>query len=142
MTCPIGVFDASSVIVSITFQGVTTLIRGFGDGDYVSVEPAAEKATIQTGADGFHIANFTANNGHNIGLTLSAQSPSAVFLRQLCEVRAQFSISISSPDTGEAGYSTCAIITNSPGLRFGTEAGTREWSLFAGDWHETEVVFA
>lgn len=142
MTCPIGTFDAASVIVAVTFEGTTTRITGFGDGDYVTVEPATEKATVQTGADGSHIANFTANNGHNIVLNTQAQSASNAYLKQLCDLRAQFEISISSPDTGESGYSTCAIITNSPGFAFGETAGNRDWSIFAGDWLDSAVEYA
>lgn len=141
MTCPIGVFDAKSVIVQIRFNNVTHRVSGFGDGDYVTVEPAQERATIQTGADGFHIANFTANNGHNITLSLQAQSRSARYLRQRAELRDQFQLTIESPDTGESGFTNCAIITNTPGLRFGTEAGTREWSIFAGNWEDTSREF-
>ena len=142
MTCPIGVFDASNIIILINVDGVETRIDGYADGDYVSIDQNSDDATVQVGADGRAIANFSADNSVTVRLTLQPHSQSNLFLRQLANTRTQFGISVSSPQTGEFGQSSCALITTTPNLSYGTEAGSREWSIFANDYVDNNVLIA
>lgn len=140
MAGSIGVFDPTNIIILVNVNGVETRIEGYADGTYVSVDQNTDDATVTVGADGLAYASYSADQSVNVRLTLQPHSDSNVLLQNLARARQQFGISVSSPQTGEFGQSECALITTTPNLSYGNEAGTREWTIFANDYVNAPIA--
>ena len=123
-------YDPKQVSVIIGSQPM----RGFAEGDFVSVERNEDSWTLLVGADGESTRSKNANRSGKVTITLLASSSSNDYLTQLALAddasgRGVFSIMIKD-NFGTSIYTAAtAWIVKQPARSFAKEAGSQEWVI-------------
>ena len=116
-------------------------VQGLADGDdAVMVSRDGEAGSRQVGVSGDSVFSQSMSRAATITLKLLVHSPTHRRLMQKYGVQQSgakvpaFPFSCKNLGTGEGGSSTSCSIVGVPDLTEGATAGTRTWTLSAGEW--------
>lgn len=112
-----------------------TILTGFADGEFVTVEKDEENFTSYVGAKGEVTRAKNANNMGKITVTLKHTSPSNAFLSQLAKRKDAFPanvVDLNADGAANAGGTNC-YIEKPANIARGAETGTRQWVIIATD---------
>ena len=133
-------YDPKKVIV--TFGGVP--INGFASGTFISVAASAERYQRVTGADGEVSRAKSADNTHEVTITLLQASGSNQHLHDVEAMDRLADTGIRELSITDLNGETVmfwpeAWITGTPDLGFAAEQTDREWTLNTGQIAELNV---
>jgi len=126
-------YDPRKVIV--TFGGMP--IGGFAGGTFINVTASADRFTKVVGADGEIARSKSADNTHEVTITLMQSSMSNRYLstvEQLDKLASQgiLPLTITDLNGGTLKFWPQAWITKDPDLGFAAELTDREWTFQTG----------
>jgi len=119
---------------NVTIVVGDTVIEGFTDGDFLTLEREADAYSLTIGADGQHTRTKSNNRSVLVGINLLDSSRANDVLNALAtidEINDGGTFNFFMADRN--GTSLCegpnAFIMKKPALTFGTEASTRSWQI-------------
>jgi hypothetical protein len=126
------VYNPASVIC--TLDGIP--VRGFVDGDGISVETNAEEMTHRVGLDGEITLSVNPDKTAKIMLNVAQGSSASELLsnfrrKQTTNNLAGFSFDVVEVDSGSSASSTKAWIKKAPPVAYGMTGGDEAWELLS-----------
>lgn len=106
-----------------------TILTGFADGTFVTVERDEEGYTAHVGAKGEVSRARNANKMGKITVTLSQDSPSNSYLAKLAKGKSTFPVSVVDQSFGTTSGGNDCWIEKVPNLEFAKEISEREWAI-------------
>lgn len=122
-----GVNTYDPLDVNVVVNG--SILTGFADGTYVTVERDEEGYTPHVGAKGEVSRARNANKMGKITVNLSQDSPSNSLLSKLANGKDMFSASVVDQNFGSTSGGNDCWIEKPTNLEFGKEISEREWII-------------
>jgi hypothetical protein len=119
-------YSPDEVMISFCGQDIT---GGMGDGDFISVEPAAEEYTTKTGADGSKARAKNLDRGAVAKITTLATGTANAILHALLAADAAGPFSMRDLNGSALVEAPMAWIRKRPTVARGKEVGTQEWEI-------------
>ena len=121
----------------------TAEIKGYGDGDFVSIEMVEDAFTVISGADGEATWSQNPSTLSTVTITLMSSSPSndvlsALHITDRSTGLGTFPLFIKDNSGRDLFVSDAARITKMPTITKGKEVGSREWTISCAN----SVMFA
>lgn len=113
--------------VNVVVDG--TILTGFADGTFVSIEQEEENYTMHVGAQGEVSRARSHNRSGTITVTLSQDSPSNTYLNRKANSKETFSVAIVDMNTDETHGGNNCWIEKPADKEFGKEVEEREWVI-------------
>jgi hypothetical protein len=126
------VYNPANVIC--TLDGIQ--VRGFIDGDFISIETNADDMTHRVGADGEITLSVGTDKTAKIMLNVAQGSSASELLsnfrrKQLTGDHSGFSFDVVEVDSGSRASSTKAWTKKAPPVTYGLEGGNEAWELLS-----------
>lgn len=122
--------------VFITFGAVLVDAGAYHDGDFVSLEPVADRFTSFVGAGGEVVHSRTNDNRWTVTLRLHQASPTNSLLSAIAELdriapngAGVFPLTVNDSSGNALYFGEKARIMKVPAANFGTEVSVREWTF-------------
>lgn len=113
--------------VNVIAEG--TILTGFADGTFVSIEAEEESYTAHVGAKGEVTRARNANKMGKITITLSQDSPSNAYLSRLEKGKDTFDFSVVDQNFGTTSGGNDCWIEKRANAEYGKEVSEREWII-------------
>lgn len=135
-TANLGNYSPEDVVVIISNDRFSHTISGFADGTFISYERGVDRATLYTGADLSAGRTLRRNKSGTVTLTLAQYAESNDILSKLADLDEEshnndwlFSVTIKDLLGRSVFFAPQAFLGNDPTMDYGTEMGTREWTI-------------
>jgi len=113
--------------VAIIVNGLR--LEGFADGEMVTIDPDADVATKQVGADGQCTRSINPNKSARMTVRLQQTSPSNTALQFLFMRNSLFDVTIADLSGNSIHSAESGWIAALPPTGYGNESGVREWMI-------------
>lgn len=121
----------SSKLVTVVFAGQQ--LKGYADGDFLTVSPTSERSTMVAGGDGNVQRSVSADLSGTATITLQQVSPSNAVLQQYANTQDTGSFIVQDLSGDTVISADIAWVSQQAEASFGVEAGTREWAISLGE---------
>lgn len=132
----LGNYSPEDVVVIISNDRFSHTISGFADGTFISYERGVPRAELYVGADLSAGRTLRRNKSGTITLTLAQYGESNDILSKLADLDEEshnndwlFSVTIKDLLGRSVLFAPQAFLGNDPMMDYGTEMGTREWTI-------------
>lgn len=106
-----------------------TILTGFADGTFVSVEQDEERYTPYVGAKGEVSRAKNANKMGKITITLAQDSPSNSYMSRLSNSKETFPVSVVDQNFGSTSGGNDCWVEKPSNIEYGKEISEREWVI-------------
>lgn len=111
-----------------------TIITGYAEGTFISVEPNEDRITPYEGADGEISVAFRGAETATMTLTLARTSPSVPYLNELARKRADagmFSVAVTDLNSnGTSVSSESCVLMSAPTFEYSQEVNELEYTIY------------
>lgn len=132
----LGNYSPEDVVVIISNNKFSHTISGFADGTFISYERGVDRATLYIGADLSAGRTLRRNKSGTVTITLAQYAESNDVLSKLADLDEEshnndwlFSVTIKDLLGRSVFFASQAFLGNDPMMDYGTEMGTREWTI-------------
>lgn len=132
----LGNYSPEDVVVIIANDKFSHTISGMADGTFISYERSVERATLYVGADLTAARVLRRNKAGTVSLTLHQSAESNDVLSQIAlkdeeahDNSMLFSVTIKDMLGRSVFFASQAFIGNDPAVSYGTDLGTRDWTI-------------
>ena len=132
----LGSYSPEQVVVILSNNKFSHTLSGTADGTFISFERGVPRATLYVGSDNSAARVLRTNKSGTITFTLHQAAESNDVLSELARLDEEsgdnswlFSIQIKDLQGRSVLYASQAFIGNDPTMYYGTDLGTRVWTI-------------